>query len=115
MWATPVESFGGVRNVAPKHLFSSLLVMESSSAPGGVVPPQFDGAGNFGKPFLAHEAKAVGIHLDLLISQKGSEKGPPHSGRFPSRASPSPGGFAPERCSPFTWAAAAARRHYGKE
>ena len=33
IWATPVESFGGVRNVAPKHLFSSLLTMESNSAP----------------------------------------------------------------------------------
>ena len=33
MWATPVESRGGVRKVMPNTLFSSSLMSESSSAP----------------------------------------------------------------------------------
>ena len=82
---------------------------------GGVVPPQFDGAGNFGKPFLAHEAKAAGIHLGLLIlHERLGERARRAGAHFPS-GPPFSGGFTPERYSPFTWAAIAARRHYEKE
>lgn len=82
---------------------------------GGVVPPQFDGAGNFGKPFLAHEAKAAGIIWVSLYCMKGSGKGLAARARIFLPGLPSPGGFTPERYSPFTWAAIAARRHYEKE
>lgn len=52
---------------------------------GGVVPPQFDGAGNFGKPFLAHEAKAAGIHLGLLIlHERLGERARRAGAHFPS-------------------------------
>ena len=101
-----MESSGLGRNVAPKHLFSSLLTMESSSAPvascrHSLTVPETS------ESLLAHEAKPrvfIGVSLYCM---KGSGKGLAARRAFSFRA-PFSGGFTPERYSPFTWAAIAA-------